>query len=279
VGRRAGAQHPAQHPRAPRPARSCTCSALRQGESASRIDLDLDLQTFSSGHMSGQSRPTHWPVIAAMLRLRDHRLGVWSDTLHSGTAGAMLARALCAGLRARCRTMAWHARAAGRPAVAAAAASAMASVAIVATRCEPATVNEQLTSFLTRLDGIASALATPNSLVIRPGRAEDAEAILGMIHDLAILEKELEQVKMTAATLRRDGWPSAAEKAGGAQPRFESFIAELDGVAVGFALYFHIYSTWEGLRSGLMHPRSFDRPSIGPSCLSSTASRNNNSPP
>ena len=175
--------------------------------------------------------------------------------------------------------MAWHARAAGRPAVAAAAASAMASVAIVATRCEPATVNEQLTSFLTRLDGIASALATPNSLVIRPGRAEDAEAILGMIHDLAILEKELEQVKMTEATLRRDGWPSAAEKAGGAQPRFESFIAELDGVAVGFALYFHIYSTWEGLRSGLMHPRSFDRPSIGPSCLSSTASRDNNSPP
>ena len=61
---------------------------------------------------------------------------------------------------------------------------------------------------------------------------------------------KLKLVKMTEATLRRDGWPTASERAAGAQPRFETFIAEVDGDAVGFALYFHIYSTWEGLRCG-----------------------------
>ena len=140
-------------------------------------------------------------------------------------------------------------------AAAAAAAAAMAtSVGIAAmdtapaAHCESARVEHQLASILTRLEGVDSALAKTSGLVIRPGRPEDAEVILGMIHDLATLEKELDQVKMTADTLRRDGWPTAAEKAAGAQPRFETFIAEVNGDAVGFALYFHIYSTWEGLR-------------------------------
>ena len=164
--------------------------------------------------------------------------------------------------RAGCRTAAWYGRATlpfmARPAVAAAAAASVVATGCgaMATRCEPAGVKEQLTSLLTRLDGIESALASAGTLVIRPGRSEDAGVILGMIHDLAILEKELDQVKMTAATLRRDGWPTTAEKAGGAQPRFECFIAEVDGDVVGFALFFHIYSTWEGLRCARMRPRS-----------------------
>lgn len=139
-------------------------------------------------------------------------------------------------------------------AASAAAAAAMAtSVGIAAmvtapTHCESASVEHQLASILTRLEGVDSALAKTSGLVIRPGRPDDAEVILGMIHDLATLEKELDQVKMTADTLRRDGWPTSAEKAAGAQPRFETFIAEVNGDAVGFALYFHIYSTWEGLR-------------------------------
>ena len=116
------------------------------------------------------------------------------------------------------------------------------------TRCETGSVIGQLASILTRLNRVESALDKKHNVVIRPGRPEDSEVILGMIHDLAILEKELDQVKMTAATLRRDGWPTAAEQATGAQPRFETFIAEVDGDPVGFALYFHIYSTWEGLR-------------------------------
>jgi GNAT superfamily N-acetyltransferase len=32
----------------------------------------------------------------------------------------------------------------------------------------------------------------------------------------------------------------------GERPYFEVLLAELDGEAVGFALYFHNYSTWEG---------------------------------
>ena len=123
------------------------------------------------------------------------------------------------------------------------------------TRCETGSVIGQLASILTRLNRVESALDKKHNVVIRPGRPEDSEVILGMIHDLAILEKELDQVKMTAATLRRDGWPTAAEQATGAQPRFETFIAEVDGDPVGFALYFHIYSTWEGLRCVRCVPR------------------------
>lgn len=123
--------------------------------------------------------------------------------------------------------------------------------------CKTPSVKEQLGSILTRLDGVESALAKTNDgVVIRPGRAADAEPILEMIRDLAIFEKELDQLQMTAATLRRDGWPTAAEVSVGARPRFDTFVAEVNGDTVGFALYFHIYSTWEGLRCGLTDPAS-----------------------
>ena len=52
---------------------------------------------------------------------------------------------------------------------------------------------------------------------------------------------------MTVETLSTDGWPTEAQVAAGAQPRFETVFAEQGGAAVGFALYFHNYSTWEGL--------------------------------
>ena len=55
------------------------------------------------------------------------------------------------------------------------------------------------------------------------------------------------QVKMTVETLSTDGWPTEAQVAAGAQPRFETVFAEQGGAVVGFALYFHNYSTWEGL--------------------------------
>lgn len=79
--------------------------------------------------------------------------------------------------------------------------------------------------------------------LIRHATADDADTIVALVQALAIYENEpLSSVKLTAADIRRDGF--------GAEKRFEALIAELDNEAVGFALYFHNYSTWEG-RAGL----------------------------
>lgn len=61
-----------------------------------------------------------------------------------------------------------------------------------------------------------------------------------MIQELAEYEKELDQVKMTKEKLQNDGWPADGK------PRFETLMAEVNGAVVGFALFFHNYSTWEG---------------------------------
>ena len=78
--------------------------------------------------------------------------------------------------------------------------------------------------------------------VIRMAQREDAGAVLRLIRELAEFEGLLHEVRAREADILRDGF--------GAQPRFECLLAEVDGEAVGFALYFHNYSTFEG-RAGL----------------------------
>jgi GNAT superfamily N-acetyltransferase len=75
-------------------------------------------------------------------------------------------------------------------------------------------------------------------LHIRPATPHDAATILGFIRELAIYEREPDAVMASEADLLRDGW--------GTPPRFAALIAEYDGVAAGFALYFTTYSTWRG---------------------------------
>lgn len=78
---------------------------------------------------------------------------------------------------------------------------------------------------------------------IRPAVPGDAATIVRLVRSLAVYEKEpVETVHLTEADVLRDGF--------GATPRFEALIAELDGVPVGLALFFHNYSTWQG-RPGL----------------------------
>ena len=79
-------------------------------------------------------------------------------------------------------------------------------------------------------------------ITIRPAVPEDAGTILDFVRELAAFEREPDAVKATEADLRRDGF--------GPERRFEARIAELDGEPVGFTLFFHNYSTWEG-RPGL----------------------------
>ena len=73
---------------------------------------------------------------------------------------------------------------------------------------------------------------------IRPAIAADVPAILTLIHALAIYEREPDAVRIGESDLLRDGF--------GPQPHFECLIAEDEGEAAGFALFFPIFSTWRG---------------------------------
>lgn len=77
-----------------------------------------------------------------------------------------------------------------------------------------------------------------NRLNIRPATPDDAATILRFIRELAAYEREPDAVVATEADLLRDGWREPA--------RFTAVIADYDGGAAGFALYFTTYSTWRG---------------------------------
>ena len=72
----------------------------------------------------------------------------------------------------------------------------------------------------------------------RKGQIEDMPAVLDLIKELAIFEKEPNAVVVTVADLERDGF--------GENPLFYTFVAEIDGEIVGIALYYYRYSTWKG---------------------------------
>ena len=71
---------------------------------------------------------------------------------------------------------------------------------------------------------------------------EDAGAILRLIRELAEFEGLVHEVRAREADILRDGFGDA--------PRFECLLAEVDDEALGFALFFHSYSTFEG-RAGI----------------------------
>lgn len=75
-------------------------------------------------------------------------------------------------------------------------------------------------------------------MIIRKGTIEDMPAVLDLIRELAIFEKEPDAVVVTVADLERDGF--------GDHPLFHTFIAETDNQIVGMALYYYRYSTWKG---------------------------------
>ena len=69
---------------------------------------------------------------------------------------------------------------------------------------------------------------------IRKGNEADFEAILQMIKELALVEREPNAVINTVARMREE------------KKYFEFFVAEVDGEIVGMALYFFAYYTWVG---------------------------------
>jgi GNAT superfamily N-acetyltransferase len=75
-------------------------------------------------------------------------------------------------------------------------------------------------------------------MIIRKGTPEDMQGVLTLIKELAIFEKEPDAVVITVEDLIRDGFCS--------QPLFHVFVAEVDQIIVGIALYYYRYSTWKG---------------------------------
>ena len=77
---------------------------------------------------------------------------------------------------------------------------------------------------------------------IRPAAPADAEAIVGLIQELAAFEKLSHLVVVTPDLLRPQLF--------GEKPAAEALVAELDGSVVAFALFFTNFSTFLG-RPGL----------------------------
>ena len=78
------------------------------------------------------------------------------------------------------------------------------------------------------------------TLRIRFATAADAATIHGFIQGLAEYEREPDAVEATPESLR--------EQLEAPDPPFECLLAERAGEPVGFALFFHNYSTWRGRR-------------------------------
>jgi GNAT superfamily N-acetyltransferase len=83
--------------------------------------------------------------------------------------------------------------------------------------------------------------------MIRPAGAADIPAIHQMIVDLATYERSGHEVSATEDDLRAALLAGPAEPGGpDGPPALFAHVAEEDGQAVGFALWFLSYSTWLG---------------------------------
>ena len=75
-------------------------------------------------------------------------------------------------------------------------------------------------------------------VLIRPATPEDVSQILAFVRNLAEYERQPDAVEATE--------PMLHEALFGERPAAETVIAEIEGAPVGFALFFHNFSTWTG---------------------------------
>jgi GNAT superfamily N-acetyltransferase len=76
--------------------------------------------------------------------------------------------------------------------------------------------------------------------IIRRAIKEDCPRLLELIRELAVYERAPEEVTVTLSHFEESGF--------GKYPVWWAFVAEVDGVVQGFALYYIRYSTWKGQR-------------------------------
>lgn len=78
------------------------------------------------------------------------------------------------------------------------------------------------------------------NLHIRKAKADDCEAMLELIRELAEYEKAPDEVTVTLEHFRDAGF--------GNEPVWGAFVAEVDEKMIGISLYYIRYSTWKGKR-------------------------------
>jgi GNAT superfamily N-acetyltransferase len=78
------------------------------------------------------------------------------------------------------------------------------------------------------------------NLNLRVAKKEDCPRLLELVHELALYERAPEEVTVTLDEFEDAGF--------GTKPVWKAFVAEVDGLVVGFALYYIRYSTWKGCR-------------------------------
>ena len=75
---------------------------------------------------------------------------------------------------------------------------------------------------------------------IRRAVKQDCSRLLELVQELAEYERAPNEVTVTLEHFQNSGF--------GENPMWWAFVAELDGIIVGFALYYIRYSTWKGQR-------------------------------
>ncbi|MEY3678608.1 MAG: hypothetical protein RI924_749 [Bacteroidota bacterium] len=75
---------------------------------------------------------------------------------------------------------------------------------------------------------------------IRVAIKSDCKRLLELIQELALYERAPKEVTVTLTEFEEAGF--------GNKPVWKAFVAELDGIIHGFALYYVRYSTWKGCR-------------------------------
>lgn len=74
--------------------------------------------------------------------------------------------------------------------------------------------------------------------IIRQAKVEDSTAILSLINELAVFEKEPESVNLNVSDIEQFGF--------GENPLFQCLVAEVENKVIGIALYYQRFSTWKG---------------------------------
>lgn len=77
-------------------------------------------------------------------------------------------------------------------------------------------------------------------ILIRRAVKEDCLRLLELVKELALYERAPEEVTVTQEHFEESGF--------GNNPVWWAFVAEEEGVILGFALYYIRYSTWKGQR-------------------------------